>query len=109
MLLGYGDITENSVHAVLLLHSDSRIALTRILKLLHYFILYTSSKNYQLEQFAESQSLLQRYTSTLLNDEIIAIKDTVEFLNALGGLEQNTKGKRKKKLKKSSNLLIFTL
>lgn len=88
------------MHAVLLLHNDSRIALTRILKLLHYFILYTSSKSYQLEQFAESQSLLQRYTSNLLNDEIIAIKDTIEFLNALGGLEQNIKGKEKRNFKK---------
>jgi hypothetical protein len=92
-VLGYGDITEKSVHAVLLLHKDSRIALVKILKLLHYFILYTSSKNYQLEQFAESQSLLQRFTSTLLNDEIIAIKDTIAFLNALDGLERNTTGK----------------
>lgn len=84
---------EKPVHAVLLLHKDSRIALIKILKLLHYFIQFSSSKSYQLDQFAESQSLLKRYTSTLLNDENIGIRDTIEFLNALNGLESNSSGK----------------
>jgi hypothetical protein len=64
------------------------------LKLLHHFIQYTSTTSYQLQHFPETQGLLQRYTSTLLNDEIIELKDTVVFLNALDGLKENTTGKR---------------
>ena len=71
--------TNQPVHAVLLLHSDSRVALTKILKLLHYFVQFTSAKSFQLEHTVESSNLLQRYANTLLNDEVIVIKDTIAF------------------------------
>lgn len=63
--------------------------------MLHYFIQYASTNNFQLHHFTETQGLLPRYTSTLLNDEIITIKDTIDFLNALNELKQNTAGKKK--------------
>lgn len=104
------DILEKPVHAALFLHKDSRLALIKILKMLHYFIQFSSSKPYQLEQFAELQSLLKRYTSTLLNDEIIGIKDTIAFLNALNGLESNsTEITNRWSILISSKLNTFTL
>jgi hypothetical protein len=81
------------VHAVLLIHQDSRITLCKILKLIHYFIQYTTTTSYQLEHLRESQSLLQRYTSTLLNNETITLKDNIEFLNTLDSLKSNDTSK----------------
>lgn len=67
--------------------------MSKILKLLHYFVQYTSTASFQLETFSETQGLLQRYTSTLMTDDLIMMKDTIDFLNALNDLEQNTTGK----------------
>ncbi|KAL9545146.1 hypothetical protein MBANPS3_007279 [Mucor bainieri] len=83
-------INDRSVHAVLLLHPDSRKTLCSILKLMHYFIQYTTTTSYQLEHLPGSQSLLQRYTSTLLNNEATTLKDNIEFLNALDAVQPNT-------------------
>lgn len=85
------DINERLVHAVLLLHDDSRTALCNILKLIHYFIQYTTTTNYHLEYLSGSQPLLQRYTSTLVSNETITLKDNINFLNALDGLKSNSK------------------
>ncbi|KAI7889562.1 uncharacterized protein EV154DRAFT_273991 [Mucor mucedo] len=87
------NITEKPAHAVLLLHKDSRISLSKILKMLHYFVQYTSTASFQLETFSETQGLLQRYTSTLMTDDMIMMKDTIDFLNALNDLEQKPTGK----------------
>ncbi|KAF1798362.1 hypothetical protein FB192DRAFT_1391172 [Mucor lusitanicus] len=105
------DINDRSVHAVLLLHPDSRQTLSNILKLMHYFIQYTTTTSYQLEHLPGSQSLLQRYTSTLLNNETITLKDNIEFLNALDSLEPNTTHTHKNRwsLLLTSNLKDYTI
>ncbi|GAA5796194.1 hypothetical protein HPULCUR_001563 [Helicostylum pulchrum] len=106
----FTDISELTVHAVLLLHKDSNVTLSKILKMLHYFIRYTSTNNFQLRHFTETQGLLQRYTSTLLNDEIITIKDTIDFLNALNELKQNTaEVKNRWSILLTSNIKSFDL
>ncbi|KAI7900634.1 uncharacterized protein BX663DRAFT_458336 [Cokeromyces recurvatus] len=79
----YNNISEKPVHAVLLLHQDSRIVLCKILKMIHHFIRYTTTATYQLEKSPESQPLLQKYTSTLLNNGIISLEEIIHFLNAL--------------------------
>jgi hypothetical protein len=84
--LDYGDLTDKATHAVLLIHKDSRMALCNTLKMIHHFIQYTSTNNYHLENMPESQALLQRYILTLQNDQVITIKDTIEFLNALNAV-----------------------
>ncbi|EPB91383.1 hypothetical protein HMPREF1544_01704 [Mucor circinelloides 1006PhL] len=105
------DINDRSVHAVLLLHQDSRTTLNSILKLIHHFIQYTTTTSYQLEHLRESQSLLQRYTSTLLNNEIITLKDTIEFLHALDPLRPNTTNTPRNRwsLLLTSNLRDYTI
>ncbi|KAK4515332.1 Sulfate permease 2 [Mucor velutinosus] len=105
------DINDKSVHAVLLLHQDSRKTLSNILKLMHYFIQYTTTTSYQLEHLPRSQSLLQRYASTLLNNETITLKDNIEFLNALDSLKPNTTHAPKNRwsLLLSSNLKDYTI
>lgn len=74
--------------------------------MLHYFVQYTSTTSFQLENFPDSQDLLQRYTSSLLNDDIITIKDTIDFLNALNELEHTGKKKKKGKCQLSSSNVI---
>jgi hypothetical protein len=105
--LDYGDITDKATHAVLLMHKDSRIALCNILKLIHHFIQYTSTNNYHLDNLPESQALLQRYTLTLQNDQVITIKDTIDFLNALNAVEPKTTTTGKS-TKKTMNIKMDT-
>ncbi|KAI9473598.1 MAG: hypothetical protein EXX96DRAFT_487790 [Benjaminiella poitrasii] len=68
-------------------NSNSKSALCKILKLIHYFIQYTTKTNYQLEHLPESQSLLQKYVSNLLNNNVISLGETIHFLDALGSIK----------------------
>ncbi|KAI8985468.1 hypothetical protein BDB01DRAFT_788373 [Pilobolus umbonatus] len=76
------------VHAVLLLHPDSRSSLCNLLKMIYYFTRYANTSNYQLEYIPESQPLLQRYTSCLLDDEPVTIEEAIEFMAALDTVDK---------------------
>ncbi|KAI8641915.1 hypothetical protein BD408DRAFT_417331 [Parasitella parasitica] len=104
------DINDKLVHAVLLIHADSRTTLCKILKLVYHFIQFTTTANYQLEHLRGSQSLLQRYTTTLLNSEIITLEDNIEFLNALDSLKpKDTDVENRWSLLLSSKLENYTV
>lgn len=94
MNIEYNDMSEKAVHAVLLLHKDSRDCLSKILQMIHYFIHYSTTSHYNLEHLPESQPLLQRYITTLSEYDTINIKETISFLNELDQVKPNTTGKK---------------
>ncbi|KAL0083828.1 hypothetical protein J3Q64DRAFT_1749578 [Phycomyces blakesleeanus] len=83
------DISGRPVHAVLLIHKPSRIALGRILTFIHHFIHFIISSTYELPHILESQSLLQRFASNLLQHAPVSIKDVLSFLKALDSIEKS--------------------
>lgn len=82
----YADISGRPVHAVLLVHKPSRLALQKILIMIHQFVQFISSSSYELVHLPESRPLLVRCALTLLQNEPVALEDVLAFLFALDEL-----------------------
>ncbi|KAI9311047.1 hypothetical protein BX666DRAFT_2000266 [Dichotomocladium elegans] len=85
------DIAARPSHAVLLIHKESRSALCKVLVMINEFVRYTTSTTFDLPNLPESAPLLLRYANHLLQNEPIALKDMLAFLNALRAEEADNK------------------
>ncbi|KAF7724871.1 mediator complex subunit [Apophysomyces ossiformis] len=82
----YADISGRPVHAVLLVHKPSRLALQKILIMIQQFVQFISSSSYELVHLPESRPLLVRCALTLLQNEPVALEDVLAFFFALDEL-----------------------
>ncbi|CDH55839.1 hypothetical protein RO3G_03953 [Lichtheimia corymbifera JMRC:FSU:9682] len=78
-----GDISARPCHAVLLLHEESRDALSKLLVMVNEFVHYTNSASFELPNVPESLPLLLRYAKNVLSSEPVALKDVLAFLTAI--------------------------
>lgn len=81
--LELGDISARPCHAVLLLHEESRDALSKLLVMVNEFVQYTNSASFELPNVPESLPLLLRYAKNVLSSEPVALKDVLAFLAAI--------------------------
>ncbi|CAO3597757.1 unnamed protein product [Absidia cylindrospora] len=81
------DLSARPVHAVLLVHKESRTSLIQILMMIQHFIQYATTSNYELQHIPETKQLLLRRITTTLTSEPVPIKDILSFLQALGNIK----------------------
>jgi hypothetical protein len=74
------------VHAVLLVHKESRAALIKVLVMIDHFIRYATNTNYELRHIPETKQLLLRHISATLQNEPVTIDDSLTFLRALDSI-----------------------
>ncbi|KAG0176146.1 mediator complex subunit [Apophysomyces sp. BC1021] len=100
----FADISARPVHAVLLVHKVSRVALQQILIMIHQFVQFITTSSYELVHLPESRPLLQRCAFNLLQNEPVALEDVLSFLFALDELEQSKENVNQWSLLLSSRL-----
>ncbi|KAI8332972.1 hypothetical protein EDC96DRAFT_27469 [Choanephora cucurbitarum] len=79
-------LKSKQVHAILLVHPESRSCLVKILKCIQQFIQFSQTSNLIP---VDTKSLLQRYTTALVHHEAIVLSETIEFLQALDTISLN--------------------
>ncbi|CAO3642677.1 unnamed protein product [Cunninghamella blakesleeana] len=81
------NLSSRQVHAVLLVHKESRILLIKILALIQQFIHFATTSNYELINIPRSKPLLLKQINTRLTSEPVLAKDVISFLQALGNIK----------------------
>ncbi|KAI8331319.1 hypothetical protein BC941DRAFT_505814 [Chlamydoabsidia padenii] len=81
------DLSSKPVHAVLLVHKESRMTLMKTLVMIEHFIRYATNSQFELEHIPETKQLLLRHISTTLQSEPVAINDILLFLRAIDNIK----------------------
>ncbi|CAO3638149.1 unnamed protein product [Cunninghamella echinulata] len=83
----YENLSSRHVHAVLLIHKESRTLLIKILVFIQHFIQFSTTSNYELVNIPQSKPLLLKQINTRLTSEPVLTNDVISFLQALGNIK----------------------